>query len=303
MKINLVTILLVSSMALAAADPAALEAAKPKSASVAFKDVGQVEFENAPEGCVIRYTLDGKDPAATSYVYCTPIRVASTLKVKAALFKADGSANSPSTEVTCTRDADAKDGATPIPAINLDYSGAPELKEWALRAQKDADEYYPKICEKLASEGFVPPRQIMFVFKVDKGIAWTTGTKITFTEGWIKAHPKDTGTVIHELTHVLQAYKGKVPGWLTEGIADYIRWENWEPASNRRKINPQTAKYTNGYNDAAAFLMWLEKNKDKEAVIKLNAEMRKGTYSDELFNKIGGKPLGELWSDFVASLK
>ena len=36
-------------------------------------------------------------------------------------------------------------------------------------------------------------------------------------------HPEDTGMVIHELTHIIQNYPSPDPGWVTEGIADYIR--------------------------------------------------------------------------------
>ncbi len=93
----------------------------------------------------------------------------------------------------------------PTAAINLDFSDTPDLKDWALRAQKDADAEYASICERLNSDGFTAPRQIMFIFKKDKGIAWTIGTTITYAEGWIKADPRDTGTVIHELTHVIQS--------------------------------------------------------------------------------------------------
>ena len=277
---------------------------KAKSATVSFTDIGLVEFDAPEEGCVIRYTLNGSTPNAKSFAYCTPLRVASSLKLKAACFKADGTSSAP-VEVECTRNApDKKEpGAKPSAAINVDFSQTPDLKDWALRAQKDADEYYPVIAEKLSGEGFEAPRQITFIFiKAPKGIAYTVDKTITFVEGWIQAHPKDTGTVIHELTHVIQAYKGKVPGWLTEGIADYIRWWNWEPATKRGRVDPLHAKYTNGYNDTAAFLFWIESTYDKQFVNKINQDLRKGTYDDELFNKYAGKHLPELWTEFIASL-
>lgn len=282
-------------------DAATIPPPKAREAAVSFQDIGKVEFESPPEGCVIRYTLNGSAPTAQSNGYCTPIRVASSLKVKAACFKADGSAGAP-VEVACTRiGADAKD-VKPTAAINIDFSEVPDLKDWALRAQKDADDYYPVICEKLSSDGFVAPRQILFVFKETKGIAFTTGTQVTFARGWIQAHPDDTGTVVHELTHVIQQYKGKAPGWLTEGIADYIRWQNWEPLERRRKLNPKQMKYTNGYNDAAAFLAWIEKNRDKDIVRKLNEALRKNTYSDELFKTHAGGDIPTLWKEFIDSL-
>jgi len=191
----------------------------------------------------------------------------------------------------------------PTAAINLDFSDSPEMKDWALRAQKDADAEYPSICERLKSEGFTAPRQIMFIFKKDKGIAWTIGTTITFAQGWIEAHPRDTGTVIHELTHVIQSYHGKNPGWLVEGVADYVRWFNWEPIDKRPHVNPARAKYTNGYQDTAAFLVWIEKTVDKDFTAKANKAMRESSFSMDIFKDATGKDLEALWKDFVESSK
>ncbi|MCY3018957.1 MAG: basic secretory protein-like protein [Planctomycetota bacterium] len=282
---------------------AAIPQPKPKAASVSFTDVGLVEFEAPPDAWVIRYTLDGKAPTATSYACCTPIRVASSLTLKAACFGPDGKSSAP-VAVECVRKPAEQKDAKPKAAINVDFSATPDLTEWALRAQKDAEEQYPIMAEKLGSEGFSPPRQIMLVFKDDPKlqIAATGGTTIVFARSWIKAHPTDTGTVIHELAHVIQSYKRKVPGWLTEGIADYIRWWTWEPPERRGRINPARAKYTNGYQDAAAFLYWAEKQYDKDLVRKLNDQARRGTYKDELFKEYTGKELDALWKEFVESL-
>ncbi len=191
----------------------------------------------------------------------------------------------------------------PTAAINLDFSDTPDLKDWALRAQKDADAEYASICERLKSDGFTAPRQIMFIFKKDKGIAWTVGTTITYAEGWIKANPRDTGTVIHELTHVIQSYHGKNPGWLVEGVADYVRWFNWEPIDKRPRINAARAKYTNGYQDTAAFLVWIEKTHDKEFTAKANKAMRENSFSMDLFKTATGKDLETLWKEFAESAK
>ncbi|HEY3322435.1 MAG TPA: basic secretory protein-like protein [Planctomycetota bacterium] len=305
---------------LCAEEPAGIPAPKPKVASVTFGDVGRVEFEPAGAGLTLRYTLDGSTPTSKSAAYCTPIRVASTLTLKAALFQADAH-NGPAVTVECKRDeagraslpgekgpagtTGTEAGTTrPTAAINVDWSEVPELAEWATRAQKDAEDYYPTIAEKLRSDGFTPPRQIMLVFKKDpKGIAWATGATITYGDEWIKKHPQDTGTTVHELTHVIQSYRSrKCPGWLTEGIADWIRWFNWEPQEKRPRPNPKTAKYNNSYQDSGAFLAFLEKTYDKEIVTKINAALRGNTYSDALFQQLTGKDLPTLGQEFSDSL-
>src|ERR1043165_3008518 len=78
------------------------------------------------------------------------------------------------------------------------------------------------------------------------------------------------GSMSHEAVHVAQQYgrargRNRVPGWLTEGIADYIRWWKYEPASMRRPVAPtkrngQPASYTDSYQTTAAFLEYVAKN-------------------------------------------
>jgi hypothetical protein len=301
MRLTLVLFILWSF--LIAADET-LPAPKPKNAAVSFEGIGTVEFDAPPEGTVIRYTLSGKVPGIASRVYCVPLKIASTLTIKAACFKTDGTCG-PVVEVPCTKTG-KDDGKI---AINVDFSETPELKEFALRVVKESEEYYPTLCEMLASDGFTPPRQSMYVFKKDgKGVAATTGTTVTFDAPYYMGHKNDDGSAIHELAHVVQQYgsgKGKkpCPGWVTEGVADYVRWCNWEKVENRRKLNPLKAKYTNGYSDSAIFLAWIEKTYDKEFVKKLNAISRSGEYDDEFFKKCTQKDIPALWSEFVASYK
>ena len=57
-----------------------------------------------------------------------------------------------------------------------------------------------------------------------KGVAYWDGKAINVATQWVAAHPEDSALVVHELVHVLQAYR-KVPGWFTEGVADYIRFQ------------------------------------------------------------------------------
>ena len=75
------------------------------------------------------------------------------------------------------------------------------------------------------------------------------------------------------MTHVVQAYQ---PGWLTEGIADYIRWFKYEPENKRPHPNPDKAKYSDSYRTSAAFLNWATETFDKDLVVKINAACRQG---------------------------
>jgi hypothetical protein len=104
--------------------------------------------------------------------------------------------------------------------------------------------------------------------------------------------------VVHELTHVVQAYPPGGPGWLVEGIADYIRIVKFEPQAPRPKLT-RLASYKDAYKTTAMFLEWIEKQHTPDLVVKMNAALRAGAYRDELWKELTGKTLDKLWADYV----
>jgi len=191
--------------------------------------------------------------------------------------------------------AAAQDKAT----ITVDASEVPDVQEWAAKARDLCEKWYPVICEALASKDFTPPREVRLVFKDEKkGIAYTTGAKITVVADWIRKHPDDFGMVIHELTHVVQSYPKGV-GWITEGIADYIRNYKFEPKPPG-KVSPKSS-YKDGYKTAAVFFAWIEKAKDKDFVRKMNEALRTNKYRDDLFKEWTGADVDALWKEFLAA--
>jgi hypothetical protein len=196
-----------------------------------------------------------------------------------------------------------KPGKAPPLKITVDTSQAPDMEKWAAHVKALCDKTYPLIWAQLGAPGFKPPAAITIVFEDKDGVAWTAGTQITCCTEWFKQHPDDYGAVIHELAHVVQSYHRRVPGWVTEGIADYVRWFKYEPAKRRPHVNPQHAKYTDGYQTTAAFFDWIVRTKDKAFIQHLNTAARAGKYNDEIFRTYAHKPVDELWSEFIASLK
>lgn len=193
----------------------------------------------------------------------------------------------------------------------LDVSQAPELKEWAeTKLRPEIDKWYPVICDCLASDGFAAPKQFRVAIKPMRGVAGTSGTNVTVSAEWITSQLKRpewneaTGSVIHELVHVVQQYKARGnPGWLVEGVADYLRWFHYEPVAHRPKLrNPARAKYSDSYQTTAGFLEYVAKNQDHELVVKLNAAMRQGRYSSGLWNDYTGMTVQDLWSAYVGSV-
>jgi hypothetical protein len=106
--------------------------------------------------------------------------------------------------------------------------------------------------------------------------------------------------MVHETVHIQQRYKGRNPGWLVEGIADYIRFFKYEPGKIG-KFNKAKAKYNGSYRVTARFLAFVTDKYDKELVKKLNRAMREGAYQEETWKDITGKTVQELGEEWRAS--
>lgn len=188
--------------------------------------------------------------------------------------------------------------------ITIDTSKAPDFEAYGKQVQAVADEWYPKIVAMLPSEGYVAPDKVRIVFDPDyKGVAAASGGRIVAATKWFGERPEDLGAFVHELVHVVQRYgHGERPGWLTEGIADYIRFFHYEPESARPHPNPEKSKYSDSYRTSGHFLDWTQRTYDKDLVVKLNAACREARYSDELWKEYTGKTLEELGAEWKQSL-
>jgi hypothetical protein len=183
----------------------------------------------------------------------------------------------------------------------VDASDAPEMKPWADEAARICERAYPMINEELKSDGFKPPRLVRMTLKPDyRGVAAASGDRIVGSVRFFKEHPDDFGAMVHETAHVVQHYRGgKNPGWLVEGVADYVRFFKFEPG-NLGRIDPKTARYDGSYRVTAAFLAYLVEKYDKQIVLKLNQRMRDGQYEEKVFQELTGKSLQELDAEWRA---
>jgi hypothetical protein len=188
--------------------------------------------------------------------------------------------------------------AAPIDFVT-DTSRAPELKTWAANAAQRWQAAYPLICAELASPGYEPPRVIKVTVENYDGIAETSVFGIRISSKFIREHPEDVdGAMVHEIAHVVQGYGlDRAPGWLTEGIADYVRFFRWS-TGELGHIHPDRSHYNGSYRITASFLNFLVTRYDPETVRKLNRALREGLYRERLFQTITGKTarvLGEEW--------
>ncbi len=199
--------------------------------------------------------------------------------------------------------------------ITIDYTDAPELKDWVeKKLQPTVDAWYPKIIEALPSKNFKALAHVSIAITDDyRGVAATGGDRVVCNSAWFKENygGEALGAVVHELVHVAQQYGyGRTrrgasnPVWLVEGIADYIRWFKYEPKpTGTRPRNPARANYTDSYRTTAGFLNFVVEKHDKQVVVKLNAAMRQGKYSADLWKQYTGKTAEELWKEYVATLR
>jgi hypothetical protein len=183
----------------------------------------------------------------------------------------------------------------------VDVNDAPEMKDWAENAARVCERNYPMICEELKSDGFKPRTVITMRLKKDyRGVAAAGGGRITGSVKYFQEHPKDVGAMVHETVHCVQDYRTRNnPGWLVEGIADYLRFFKYEPGK-LGKIRAD-ARYNGSYRVTAAFLAFVTDKYDKELVRKLNKIMREGEYNADVWKAITGKTVQELDEEWHAS--
>jgi hypothetical protein len=186
----------------------------------------------------------------------------------------------------------------------IEVADEPRMKEWAENVANTCMRAYPMINEELKSDGFKPPRVVTLALKTSyRGVASASGSRITGSVKYFQEHPDDVGAMVHETTHVVQRYNGRGnPGWLVEGVSDYIRFFKFEPGKIGR-INAERAHYNGSYRVTAAFLAYVTEKYDKQLVQKLNKVMREGRYKKEIFKELTGKSVEELDAEWVAALK
>jgi hypothetical protein len=199
--------------------------------------------------------------------------------------------------------------------FTIDATAAPDLMEWADRELRPVvQEWYPKLIAMLPSDGYAAPTNVTLRFRTDMGgtPASAGGGRVNMNSGWFRRELKREarGSVVHELVHIVQNYgmarrnnpnATRTPGWLVEGIPDYIRWFLYEPETKGADIterNLARAKYDASYRITGNFLNWITAKYDKEIARKLNAAAREGKYTEQLWKDFTGKTVQELGDEW-----
>lgn len=122
----------------------------------------------------------------------------------------------------------------------------------------------------VVSDGRIPtnadqPKQNFFF------AAYASGSTISMNAEWFRGqlNGEARGAVVHEMVHIVQGYPGRgrrvrnvvaPPGWIVEGIPDYIRWFLYEPHTKGAQLSPQAlagALHDASYRTSANFIDWV----------------------------------------------
>jgi hypothetical protein len=200
--------------------------------------------------------------------------------------------------------------------FTVETTDAPDLTDWSNKELIPVvQQWYPKIVAMLPSEGFTAPRTFSINFTNEyNGVAATAGTRVMCSPPWYRKQLKGeaVGSVVHELCHVVQQYgripRGGVrpPGWLVEGMCDYIRWYLYEPQSHGADLRPSaanTARYDGSYRITANFLNFVVTKYDKDLLREVNAAMRQGKYTPEFWKTRTGKSVEDLAAEWKKAIE
>lgn len=204
-------------------------------------------------------------------------------------------------------------------SFTIDTTEAPGLRTWIEDELLPViQEWYPRLVELLPSEGYKAPAHVEFFFpaKIRDGIpAYAHRNRVTVNAEWLSGQlqGEGKGCIVHEMVHIVQNYgiAGSInpnptptPGWVTEGIADYVRWFIFEKGSRGARItrgNFPRCRYDASYRITANFFDWVTRTYDQDFVRKLNAAAREGRYSAAVWKESTGKSVEELGEEWKAA--
>lgn len=147
-------------------------------------------------------------------------------------------------------------------------------------------------------------KDVLFIVDTDyKAVAESSGNMVRFSADYLRAHPYDTDVVTHETMHIVQGYGYSAgPVWLTEGIADYVRYQYGIDNAGSKWSLPAYSpaqSYTDSYRITGRFFLWIEKNVKPGMIKKLDESLRDHTYTTNTWKALTGKTLDELWAGYA----
>jgi len=160
---------------------------------------------------------------------------------------------------------------------------------------------YPKLAKEYNKNTLKDVK--FFVDTTYKGVAFAHDGKVTFSSSWMDKHPEDIDVVTHEVMHIVQNYGNSVgPGWLTEGIADYVRYKYGVDNAGAKWMLPALKPdhhYKSSYRITARFFDWIENNVKSGTIKAIDQSLRDHSYTPEIWKQLTKDDLDGLWAAYL----
>ncbi|MCM5528632.1 basic secretory family protein [Parasegetibacter sp. NRK P23] len=188
--------------------------------------------------------------------------------------------------------------------IHITFNNDPVLVPVVKKVEAFFYEVYPMIHERYGKRGGNEGWEVYVRFdpELTNVPAYASDGKLTFSNEWFKKNPNDIGVLTHEAIHLLQKdYQRGVPGWLVEGMADYIRHTYKKIAHEAFPLpaDTKTRNYTDAYRVTARFLNWMEVQSPGFNDY-LHHRMMRERYNEAMIEEKMGMGLDALWQLYAA---
>ncbi len=194
----------------------------------------------------------------------------------------------------------------------IDYTLVPQSEANARRLVNLCDIDVPRLEAKFGRGPSAPIYKIQF-YNPAAGSQGTGGDATAYagtsgvflsTNSWGSEFPYDAKILAHELTHVIQSFKGynsaDYPGWLVEALADYGAYV----AGYTNDLEKDCYHFSNDmqnqnhvYSCTYKFLKFIGDKYDPQIPFKLHRALQSGIYSENLWSQYTGKTFNQLTSD------
>lgn len=195
---------------------------------------------------------------------------------------------------------------------SFDFSLLPQSENNARRLLNLCEQNVPILEAKFSRGPSAPPYKIQFYTPVagsqgtggDPNAYVASGQIYLSTSYWQTEAPYDARILAHEITHVIQSFKGynspDYPGWLIEALADhgaYTAGYSSDLEKDCYHFSTDMQNQLHVYSCTYKFLKFIENKYDSTIVFKLNKALQSGSYSEDLFSQYTGKTFNQLTSE------
>lgn len=190
-------------------------------------------------------------------------------------------------------------------SVEVDNHGWTGLEAWTDDLKPMLPLWWRDINRALGAPACRADKTIRLEFyrlKPDYVAAAARGDRVLINAPYVLANrgkPDMFRMIAHELVHIAQAYpEGAGPAWMTEGIADYVRYYVLFPDDPGRAFDPGQEDWREGYSPAAGLLAWADA-KWPGTLARVNAAMRGGDKGDVAFAAATGATPAVLWRAYL----